>query len=283
MKRAVRFFFVLVLAVFSVVLPNYYRVLANPYRLAKSNFPMPFRPEWEVPISEENKSQIISILLQPFTYLGKGVQSYAFLSADRNYVLKLFRCDSSQLKQGQKIVEYIEKKFNKNARSRRNDLAYCENMFNASKISYERLPEETGLVLVHLNLHPEKWPLITIKDYLGFIHYVDAAETRFVLQKRADKIFPTLSRALREDRDLFNRMIRSFASLLSSFEKKGISIDDAKMPSNFGFLKDRAIQIDFASNSDNSKTAADQTEKFRARMRSWLQIKAPDALQYLND
>jgi len=274
--------FLLLLVVGSTLaLPLYYQGWAKPYRLTKSTIEMPFRQEWETAISEEKKEEISAILSQPFSYLGKGFQSYAFLSADGKYVLKIFRLEPSKLIYGRLFADFIKR--NVGAKTRRLRSSECaEDVFSASKLSFDQFQEETGLIWVHLN-PKEGWPLIEIRDHLGFSHTLDPSVTRFVLQRRADKLFHALYQALRTDREAFYQMIRSFSSLLHSFKNKGVSPDDSKMPSNFGFLENQAIQIDFASNSLNFEQASIQSEKFRSKMRAWLKAKAPDALQYLDD
>src|SRR5437868_4094151 len=42
-------------------------------------------------ITQAEQQQIHSILSQKFSYLGKGCQSYVFVSEDDNYVLKFFK------------------------------------------------------------------------------------------------------------------------------------------------------------------------------------------------
>jgi hypothetical protein len=279
--RVIRFLLTFSLTVISLSFPSYYRLWAKPYRITKSNMQMPFHPEWEISVSEEKKERIASILSQQFTYLGKGVQSYAFLSADGEFVLKLFRLEHCKLRQGQSVRDFLRKKFEKKVRLIEEPFSKATNIFKASKATFDHMQEETGLLLVHLNPRKSDWPLLKIKDYLGFTHIIDPATTRFVLQKKAVKMFPALSKALQEDREAFYRMIRSFSSLLQCFEKYGIGVEDSKMPSNFGFLGEKAVQIDFASNSGRPEDVPHQMAIFRNKLRCWLQKKAPDALQFL--
>ncbi len=262
----------LALSVFSLMIPSHYQSWVKPFRFAKSNVQIPFHPSWEV----DKAIEVNSILSQPFTYLGQGVQSYAFLSADGKYVLKLFRFDSCKMKQGQRMLSFLKKRKTKKAR------LSAEKVLEACKIAFDQLQEETALVFIHLN-PGGSLPPIKLKDYLGFTHFVDPSKTRFVLQKKADKIFPALRRAFREDKASFYQMIRSFYSLLSSFEKKGITTRDSKLPSNFGFFEGKAIQIDFADNSYDQGDAILQMEKFRSILRCWLQKNAPNALYYLDE
>jgi len=279
--KIARFFLLIIFISAMLALPLYYQIWAKPYRLSKSNIEMPFRQDWEINLSSEEQAEIYSILSQPFSYLGKGFQSYAFLSEDGQYVLKLFRLESAKLMYGRHLSDFVKKALGVKTRRIRS-YSCAEEVFNSSKISFDRFREETGLILTHLNPN-QKWPMIEIRDHLGLKHRLDGSITRFVLQKRAEKLFPALYASLSGDRDSFYQKVRSFSTLLHSFKKKGVSPDDSKMPSNFGFLGDRAIQIDFASNSLNLENAHIQSDKFRRKMRAWLEVKAPDALQYLDD
>jgi hypothetical protein len=244
---------------------------------------MPYDPNWEIALTPGKKEEINSILSRPFTYLGKGFQSYAFLSSDGDYVLKLYRFDPCKMKQGQIMVERIKKRLGIKCRLKKELYGSAKQMFEAAKITFDKLQEETELVYVHLNPGSKEWPRIVVYDYLGQSHSVAPAQTRFMLQRKAQKMFPALQGALRKDRETFKRMVHSVSMLFSSFEKKGISMTDLKMPSNFGFIGDRAIQIDFSSNYVDSEHAPDQMKQLRAKLRSWLQRNAPDAVQCLDD
>ena len=47
-------------------------------------------PEWEITPEEKDLELFNQLLLQKFTYLDRGTQSYAFVSADQKYVIKFF-------------------------------------------------------------------------------------------------------------------------------------------------------------------------------------------------
>src|SRR5688500_13829152 len=48
-------------------------------------------PNHNLNISNIEKDQIKKILAQPFYYLGKGCQSYVFISNDKKYVIKFLK------------------------------------------------------------------------------------------------------------------------------------------------------------------------------------------------
>src|ERR1700722_581245 len=68
----------------------YYR-WTDDFRIANITHDIPYHPEWDTSLSHEELAQLKSILDQPFTYIGKGAQAYAFASEDGKYVLKFFK------------------------------------------------------------------------------------------------------------------------------------------------------------------------------------------------
>ncbi len=69
----------------------YYRA-TDDFRLGNMTHNTSPRFEWNTaPLDTEQMAVVRTILDQPYRYLGKGAQSYAFLSEDGNYVLKFFK------------------------------------------------------------------------------------------------------------------------------------------------------------------------------------------------
>lgn len=263
----------LVVAVFAI--PNGYRHYAIPFRLAKLHPHIFFRPDWELSLDLQTSEMIQEILSQPFTYVARGRQSFVFESQDGSYVLKLFRFDSYT--PGKALISYVKKCLGKTLPRK---ICFLETLA-ACKLSFDSLRDETGIIWVHLNPRAGVWPSFQVRDKLGFSHRIDPAKYRFVLQKRGEKMFRALKKALREDRNAFQRMIQSFSFLLRAFAAKQIAVVDSKMPSNFGFLGEEAIQLDFASNIHNPELSEIQIERFREKMRGWLKKMDPDSVKYL--
>ena len=105
-------------------------------------------PSFSSELVQEIDKDVLSVLDQPFHYLGKGVQCYAFVSADDKYVLKFFRMrrllPSPWLVKMPLLESYKQEKIKRKSEELFRD-------FTSYKIAYEQLQEETGLVYVHLN------------------------------------------------------------------------------------------------------------------------------------
>ena len=69
----------------------YYR-LTDDFRIANMTYELPYNTDWEIePLTHSEKENLHSILSQPFYYIGKGAQSYAFMSEDKKHVIKFFK------------------------------------------------------------------------------------------------------------------------------------------------------------------------------------------------
>src|SRR5690554_6553916 len=111
MKRLILFL------AFTLLIPFGVKEMTRGFRLSKLQLDFPSEPRWNFPLD----NSLLPIFKQKFTYLDRGAQSYVFESADRNYVVKLLRFD------------------------RKRELGKVWQIFEAFRIAYEELSEETGL------------------------------------------------------------------------------------------------------------------------------------------
>ena len=207
-------------------------------------------PEWEIPTSAEKLAQVNQILAQPFCYLGHGFQFYAFESIDGKYVLKFFRHQRLHppvlydwLPDWGVVRDIKAKKSLK--RSERVKL-----LFESLKIAYDNIPEESGLIYVHLNKTKNQHPVALLIDKLEDEYKMPLDDTEFVLQYKATYVKPTIKALMKAERvaDAKDRITQLFA-LLKKTAKKGIIDTDGALiyKNNVGFTEDRAVYIDIGS------------------------------------
>ncbi len=119
--------------------------------------------------------------------------------------------------------------------------------FNSIKLSYDNLKEETGLIYLHLNPTHCFHKTITLYDPNGIAHQIDLDSTRFYLQKRAvplEKHFLALKE--NQEHERAQKSIASLCNLIIDRCRKGFA-DRDPYNKNFGFIDDRAIEIDTGS------------------------------------
>ncbi len=125
------------------------------------------------------------ILNQPFTYLAKGCQSYAFVSADQRYVLKFLKSrhfSPSKLTHWSWLPGIFQRWVAKsNARHRKK----LDQISMSFLVAFNSAREETGVELVHLGCGGDKRREIALIDLQNRIHPIVLDDYIFFLQRKA--------------------------------------------------------------------------------------------------
>jgi hypothetical protein len=250
----VRTLFFILLILFSFAAPSIMKRFTYGFKIAKMELVFPSSSEWDVPF----QPQWLEILNQPYSFLGKGAQSYVFESQDGQYVIKLFRYDHP----------FSDEK--------------VKTLFNACKIAQDILKEETGLLYVHLNQTQLGLPVLQCRGPLGGQVKFPLDKYRFALQKKAAGFRETFER-IKNDPIEMQKRIDQFLQLLYSRVEKGIRNTDPNLHRNFGFLEDRAIEFDFG-NYQKCPALNKEAEirRYTARLNRYLQKNAPEWVSYVD-
>lgn len=191
-------------------------------------------------------------LKQPFHFLGSGSQSFAFVSADGQYVLKVFKqhhfvipsfinacpLPSFLSNPAQKLVRFQETK--------------REQFMRSCVLASTAWQEETGTLYAHLANSTDLGFSLTLIDKLHISHSVPADSLQFALQKRANLVMPTLKNLLvNGQKEEAEECIRSLISLIKTRCQKGVGDRDPVVRRNFGFIGLQAVEIDIGSYYEN--------------------------------
>lgn len=186
-----------------------------------------------------NMTQDISTILdQPFTYLGKGHQSYAFISSDGQHVLKFFK------------FSYLKPAWHNGwlSVSRKQELVKqkkLKRVFAGYNTAYTIDQDNTGVQYVHLNKSSNLNKKIIVQDLFGLSHTVDLDHVYFIIQKKASVTRKVLKELLdKGDLEGFKTRIGQLLDMYISEYKRGLIDGDHNIMSNTGFLPDKAIRID---------------------------------------
>lgn len=223
------------------------------FRTHKIASDLAFDPKWSIPSLTDN--QLIDLkteLDQPYYFLGSGGQCYAFISEDKEYVIKFFKHHHMRPNHwadhlpAPAFLKPLQKKFLDFR------LNLLDRIFSSFKLAYDHLKEETALVYLHLNKTDLFHQKLIIYDKLGIDHQIDLDKTTFALQKKASLAFPTL-KMLYQNKNLeqAKRCINSLVDLIIIRSKRGIFDQDPHLKRNFAFIEDKAIEIDLGSFSFN--------------------------------
>lgn len=249
----------------------------------------PDNPKWDVAVSSEQSKAVEPALKQSYTYLAHGFQCYAFASQDGKYILKFIR---QQRLQPMPLFQWLPDIWpfkDIKAEKEQFGLRRANYLFTSLKVAFEDVPEETGLLLVHLNSTKGLYPAVTLYDKAGQKHTVMLDSHQFVLQKRALPIKQTLASLMQEGKvDEAKARIDQIFTLLATCAKKGIADMDMQLirKNNLGFLPDRAIYVD--TGKITRKESMKTPERFKKDLerliplREWLQENYPELAEHFD-
>lgn len=260
----------------------YYR-LTDDFRLSNITYELPHHAEWEIqPLGPFEKGRVEAALDQPYRYIGKGAQSYAFLSRDGNYVIKFFKfkhLKPSWLVESLPNISVFESyKAKKNLRKER----LVSSVFKGYKLAYDLHREQSGLLFIHLNKTSDLKKEMTLFDKIGRAHRIDLDSTIFVLQERAKTTRDVVEEALAKGNlPLAQQRIDQIIALYLSEYRKGIYDRDHGLMHNTGFVGEKAIHLDVGKMTreqemEKRERYLPDLEILGKRFEEWLKVNFPE-------
>lgn len=240
------FFVFLAIAVAGFISARIYYALTDDFRVSNITYEMPYNKSWEIPTpSSDDEQSLQQILGQTFIYLGKGAQSYAFVSADGNYVLKFFKFKhlkpSLFLDLMPDVGPLKSYKTKQTVRKQRKLFG----VFNSYKLAYDVDRDESGLLFIQLNNtgNPERF--VTLRYKIGLEYTVDVSNIPFVLQKRGETLRVVLDKLLTQgDVNAAEERIGQIFDLYAGEYAKGIYDHDHGVMRNVGFVGNQPLHLD---------------------------------------
>lgn len=259
--------------------------LFNPH-LIESNFAP--RKEWNVQISKDHDAFFYVVSQQTFNWLGRGMQVVVFETQDGRYVVKFFQLGRMK---DSGSGGFLNTLFGESEAKRQERKNHREELFTSSKMCFEELQDETGIVYVHLNRTKDKIHGMKLVDKYGQSHRIRGDDACFVVQKKAKQIIPTFV-SLMEKGDVAGaqqRVTQIFDLLLALARKGFVDGDDALIRNNnIGFSTDRAIYIDTGhiSRVSNLDVYGRMKYEFNVRLdplEHWLNVMYPELGAYYHE
>jgi DNA gyrase/topoisomerase IV subunit A len=291
-KKFIKFFLVLVcgsmLAFVAVKMARIEKTVvhvARPSRLFNPKFiesHFPPRKEWDVKTSSQQERFFYVISQQPLRWLGRGMQAVVFETQDEKYVVKFFQLGRIREDDSGNPVKDLLSRETKEKRQER--IKHREEIFSSSKMCFENLQEETGIVYVHLNRTKDRVRTVRLVDRYGQSHRIRGDDTSFLVQKKARYLIPTITQHMeRGEIGQAKARIDQVFTLLLSLAKKGyVDGDDALIRNNnLGLTEDRAIYIDTGHlfHAQNLDAAERMKYEFQVRLdplEKWLHVAYPE-------
>lgn len=249
-KSRSRFFnvlkWVVLTALIAFIAARGYFALTDDFRLANITHPMPYEKTWEVSsLSSAEEQHLNDLLQQPFTYIGKGAQSYVFESQDGKYVLKFFKFKHlrpSIFLDSLPSIGYLKTYKEKQAARKQRKLF---GVFNAYKLAYDVDKKESGLVFIQLNVEGNPQRSVTIIDKIGIQRTIDLQHYPFILQEKGETLRVVIDRLLKNgDVEMAKKRLNQILDMYAQEYQKGIYDHDHGVMQNTGFIDDRPIHLD---------------------------------------
>lgn len=265
----------------------YYRVTGG-FTIGNITSTRAYDPRWETKTLSQHEKQSIQVILdQQFNYLGKGCQSYVFLSSDGNYVIKFFKYQRFRIQPWIDLFSFvpavdsyrlgkIDKKRNK-----------LEGFFGSWKLAFNELQPETGLLYVHLNKSNDLNKQLVIYDKMGFEHHVDLDQMEFLLQRKAIMLCPYIDELMAKgDVEEAKLLLSRILSRVLSEYQRGLGDNDHALMQNTGVLDGYPIHIDVGQFVKDEKFKDPQVYKQEIfnktyKFRIWLRKRYPELVNHL--
>lgn len=247
------------------------------------------RPKWNMhTLSVEEQKLLDDILSSPFYYLGKGCQSYVFISEDQNFVIKFFKYQRYRPKPWVDwfsfipIVDSIRKqKIQKKEKK-------LERVYKSWKLAFDYLQKEGGVVFAHLNNDHNLNRQITIYDKMGFKHILDLDPLQFLVQRKATMICQKIDSLMAKGKiEVCKDLLDKSLEMMLAEHERGLVDDDHALMQNTGVIGKQPIHIDvglFANRESVKELSESHLELFKKTYKFglWLKQYYPELADYLD-
>lgn len=256
------------------------------FSVARIHSDLPYNPAWQTSSSPEILDNALN---QTYRYLSCGGQCFAFASDDGKYVMKFFK-HRIRKPYSLYLTSRLFPPF-ENARRRKLSRALFKmnRDFQSYKIAYETLPQETGVIFIHLNKSSDLKRNVQIVDKLGIAHTIALDEVEFVLQKKAELAYAQFDSWIKnKDLALAKKGIHAMLETILSRCKKGIYDEDPRIHRNFGFIDDKPIFIDVGrfvpdANRKDKGVYTQDMKSIIKNFRDWLEETHPPLVEVLDE
>ena len=154
-------------------------------------------------------------------------------------------------------------------------------LYQSYQIAYEHLPEETGVLYLHLSKTKSLNRTIHLKTPKGKNLTLKLDDMEFLVQKRAYSIFDEM----KAHPDKSKEMISSILYLIAERNRKGIGDNDINCERNLGILDGKALQIDVGEFYPSIPKSVNKEELKRATLdlQCFLEENQPELVSYLQE
>lgn len=234
MKHALKFCIVIALVLFSALVGRTWYWAKDGFHILRirTAFPGLENPQID--------AATLAIFDQPFHYVGRGRQCYAFASQDDQYILKIPRLDRYETPLwGRVLCPSLMEDLRKDHDFR------LQFILNSFQIAANEMKEATGTVYLHLHRSDHLGKKVRLTDRVKRSYTIDLDKTAFVLQEKKPLFLPAFKNAKTPEEA--QKILSAFLDAVYQRASKGILNKDGSFRRNYGYDGQRCIQIDIGS------------------------------------
>jgi len=196
-------------------------------------------------LSDGEKGHIADIMNQPFYYLGKGCQSYAFVSRDGKYVVKLPKYQRYRNRFWLALLPFLPTINSYAHIEQERKEKKRQETFDSYALAYQQLRDEAALEYVHLDKREVPFPPLILYDRLGHRYSFAGGEVEFLLQRRCIALSEALDALMIQKREEEGKeLLSQLVALLLSEYRRGIVDKDLLLMQNTGVYEGNPVHID---------------------------------------
>jgi len=234
-----------VIAVLLYHLPNFCKRQTDGFTVMRITPELPADMTYpEMVLNAEEQEELKHALDQPYAYLGRGGQSFVFVSRDGQYVCKFFRTEFHPFGSlwWQTLPIFSKQRRERVRAHARNKL---QRDFTSYFLASQELKEETGTLYMHLMGTTRLKKILRVRDKLGIEHAIDLDRFSFAVQRRAELAFSYVERCVQSQKlEKARAALNALIALSLRRCQKGIHDEDAKIHKNYGFIDGHPLFID---------------------------------------
>jgi hypothetical protein len=224
---------------------------------------------------------------QEFRFLGKGCQSYAFVSHDGQYVLKFIKHQRVQPPLWMDccyLVPQVRAARSAYMAHRREGI---EQLCASWRLAFEELREESGLVCMHLDRTEGALGTVRLVARGGVEHQVDLDQTPFLLQRLAEPFDARITQLVRRgELEVAAELLDQLVDLILTDYWRGVADQDRWVAHNSGVVDGRVMHLDvglFACNVRSQDPELCRYDLFikGTKLLHWLRRLSPELATHL--
>lgn len=242
-----RWFFYFFLSAFSLfVLVRTYYFLTDDFRISNISYDLSGHSAWEVPPqSFEEHSHLKEILHQPFYYIGKGAQCYAFESQDHRYILKFFKFKHLKTSWWTYLIPSIGPLYAYKIESIERKKRKLESLFEGYLAAYLYDRDFAGLLYLHLTPTHQLHEPVTVFDKIGRRWSITLDDVVFLLQKKGETLKSRLDKELTAGEiEVAKQSLTQILGMYLTEYQRGLYDRDHGVMHNTGFVEDKPFHLD---------------------------------------